>query len=530
MKSSTIKRLCVVLATTLAATGADAVHLSTNGTGQVLIFPYYTVRNGYATLVNVTNTQNNTKAIKVRFLEGMNGREVSNFNLFLAPNDTWTGAVVETANGARIITNDNSCVTPSDFFTEARKVQGGQSTNEFFNFTFRQDAPAFTSLDRTREGYFEIVEMGVIDATLSPTAAQLTGYVKPDVFTNPSSNCAALDSFDSFASPSAPIRFPNIGAALIAPPRGGLKGRASLINAATGANYSFSPTALDAWSSQVAYAGSGTSTGTRLSDAAPATSMVTTPAGVVTARWATGRDAVSAALMRESLMNEFVLDVATASQTDWIVTAPTKPFYVDPIYGNSNITVNAPFTGFLLSDGTAATCDGYVGSATNREAQTGPARLVGLRPPAPGGTAGLPMLCRAANLMAFLGSAPQGAFPGVITFSSVLGSPTLTPLGYYDFYEIVVVSSSTPSSLTTPTLRGTQGRTGRATLLFNLAPQQQLTPLSATLISPAGTQTSIPGVHYGLPVIGLMLHNYQNTNVASRYGGVVEHAYSVRVE
>ena len=524
MKSSTIKRLCVVLATALAATGADAVHLSTNGAGQVLIFPYYTVRNGYATLVSVTNTQNNTKAIKVRFLEGMNGRGVSNFNLFLAPNDTWTGAVVETANGARIITSDNSCVTPSFFFTEARKVLG-QSINEFFAVG-RSDA---AGLDRTREGYFEIVEMGVIDATLSPTAAQLTGYVKPDVSTNPSSNCAALDSFDSFVEPPAPIRFPNIGAALLAPPRGGLKGRASLINAATGANYSFSPTALDAWSSQVAYAGSGASAGTLLSDAAPATSMVTTPAGVVTARWATGRDAVSAALMRESLMNEFVLDVATASQTDWIVTAPTKPFYVDPIYGNSNITVNAPFSGFLFSDGTAA-CDGYVGSATNREAQTGLSGIVGVRPPAPGGTAAQGTLCRAANLMAFLGSAPQGAFPGVITFSSVLGSPTLTPLGYYGFYEAVAVASSTPSSLTTPTLRGTQGRTGRATLLFNQVPQQQLTPLSATLISPAGTQTSIPGVHYGLPVIGLMLHNYQNTNVASRYGGVVEHAYSVRVE
>ena len=229
----------------------------------MLLFPYYTVRNGYATLVSVTNTQNNTKAVKVRFREGMNGRNVSTFNLFLAPNDTWTGAVVATADGARITTNDNSCVTPSDLFTEVRKVQGGQALNEFFNFSYRQDAPAFASLDRTREGYFEIIEMGVIDPTLSPTAAQLTAYVKPDIFTNADSNCAALDSFDSAAFPLAPIRFPNVGSALMVPPRGGLKGRASLINAATGANYSFGPTALDAWSAQVAYSESGGRVGQR---------------------------------------------------------------------------------------------------------------------------------------------------------------------------------------------------------------------------------------------------------------------------
>ena len=131
--------------------------------------------------------------------------------------------------------------------------------------------------------------------------------------------------------------------------------------------------------------------------------------------------------------------------------------------------------------------------------------------------------------MAFLGAPAQGSFPGVIAFSSVLGSPTLTPLSFYGLYETVAVSSSTPSSLTTPSLRAPQGRNGRATLLFNQT-QQRLTPLAAVLMSPSGTQVAIPGVHYGLPVIGLMLHNYQNANVVSRYGGVVEHAYSVRVE
>lgn len=518
------------LSLVLAATTSQAVHISPNGTGQVLLFPYYTVRNGFATLVSVTNTQNKTKVVKVRFLEGMNGREVKNFNLFLAPDDSWTGAVVETADGARIITNDNSCVTPSDLFTEGRKIQGGQTLNEFFSFLFTgpfQDSTAFTTLDRTREGYFEIVEMGIIEASLSATAAQMVGFVKPDVYTNIASNCAAMDGFDPFSVATGTIRFPNTGAALMLPPRGGLMGRASLVSAASGANYSFRPTVLDGWTSQVAFSQSGGSAGSRLSDTFPATSTVTTPAGVVIASWTNGRDAVTAALMRASLANEFVLDTGTASQTDWIITLPTKPFYTDPINGNTNSGARTPFSGSFSNDGTTG-CDGYSPSATNREAQTGLSGIVSLRPPPPAGT-GPAIFCRTANLMAFQGTAVPNTFLGPITFSSLLGSPTLTPLSYYGLYETVAISTSTPASLTTPSLRGAQGRNGRATLRFDQI-QQRLTPLSAVLISPSGVSTNIPGVHYGLPAIGLMLHNYQNSNVVSRYGGVVEHGYSIRVE
>ena len=529
MKSTKLKRLCILLAATVAATSAQAVHISPNGTGQVLIFPYYTVRNGFATLVSVTNTQSNTKMVKVRFREGMNGREVSDFNLFLAPDDTWTGAVVETADGARIITNDNSCVTPSDLFTEVRKISAtGQSFNEFVSVRYTgsaQDNPAFASLDRTREGYFEILEMGVIDPALSTTAAQIVGFVKPvDVDRAGTTNCAAMDSFENLALPPSPIRFPNTGAELMSPPRGGLKGRASLINAATGANYSFGPTALDGWSSQVAYSQPGDARSPLLTDAFPATSMVTTPAGVVAARWANGRDAVTAALMRESVMNEFVIDAGTVSQTDWIVTLPTKPFYTDPVYGNTNASIRVPFSGAFSSDGTSG-CDPYGASISNRDGTRRTFIFPSARPPAPLGS-GAQELCRIANVVPFLTTTPAGAF----SVSSLVGSPTLSPAGFYGFYLYTATSTSTASALTSPAFSSTtQGPNGRASFLFTQT-SQQLTPLSAILISPFGTQTTIVGKHIGLPMIGVMLHNYQNANVVSRYGGVVEHAYSVRVE
>ena len=309
----------------------------------------------------------------------------------------------------------------------------------------------------------------------------------------------------------------------MAPPSGGLKGRASLINAATGANYSFAPTALDGWSSQVAYSPAGDAGGTVLSDAFPTSSMVTTPMGVVIARWANGRDAVSAALMRESLLNEFVLDTGTVSQTDWLVTLPTKRFYTDPIYGNSNSSVRAPFSGAFSSEGTTG-CDPYAASTSNRDG-TRRAFIFGLRPPAPLGS-GAPELCRITNIVPFLTTTPSGAF----SVSSLLGSPTLSPAGFYEVYLYTAASTSKASALTSPAFSGsTQGPNGRATFIFS-RPQQQLTPLSAILISPSGAQTTISGKHIGLPMIGVMLHNYKNADVLSRYGGVVEHAYSVRVE
>ena len=534
MKSPFIKRLCVSVCAALAAGNAQAVYLSTNGTGQVLIYPYYTVRNGFNTLLSVTNTQNNTKVLKVHFLEGMNGRDVMNFNLFLAPNDTWTAVIADTARGARLLTNDNSCVAPSDLFTETRLLTGTTQTfNEFYNFQYiatRQDNPAFSTLDRTREGYFEIIEMGVIDAALSSTAAQIIGFAKPDSSTT---NCAALDAFNnSFLIPGS-IQFPNSGAQLMAPPRGGLKGWASLINAASGANYTFRPTVLDGWSSQVAYSGMGVIRGTQLRDAFPAISMVTTPAGVSIVQWEVGRDAVSAVLMRESVSNDFVLDAGTASQTDWIVTFPTKPFYTDSSYPETNSGyLSSPFVGgFSYAATGVASCEVFTTSIVNREGNpSGEDPMLMPFPPLTPPAWGKSSLCGVTNVVPFVGSRTELESPPV----GLLGAPAPSVLSfsYYRTYALILGATSSASPLTSPSLRGLVGPNGRATFLFDKSPQlaEPHAGVVPILVSPSGTQTNIKGKFAGLPVIGLMLHNYKNANVVSRYGGVIEHSYSVRVE
>ncbi|RFC32888.1 MAG: hypothetical protein DID92_2727745120 [Candidatus Nitrotoga sp. SPKER] len=97
----------------IADTTSAAVHLSDNGQGQVLIYPYYTTRAGQDTYLSVLNTTALSKALKVRFYEGKNGRDVLNFNVYLSPYDIWTAAVVNTADGAKLVTADKSCTAPT---------------------------------------------------------------------------------------------------------------------------------------------------------------------------------------------------------------------------------------------------------------------------------------------------------------------------------------------------------------------------------------------------------------------------------
>ena len=84
----------------LGATGAaQAVSVNPDGLGQALIYPYYTVRDKvagapFASLLSVVNSTASAKAVKVRFLEGKNSREVLDFNLYLSKRDVWVAAVI----------------------------------------------------------------------------------------------------------------------------------------------------------------------------------------------------------------------------------------------------------------------------------------------------------------------------------------------------------------------------------------------------------------------------------------------------
>ncbi|MDH4282117.1 MAG: hypothetical protein OEV36_05660 [Myxococcales bacterium] len=455
---------------------ANAVHVNPDGLGSVLIYPYFTTRADgggastayYDNYVSIVNTTASTKAVKVRVLEGKRSAEVLDFNLFLSPFDVWTGAVVRTTDGAGMISVDRSCVVPNALFTikDPAAITSG-SLNHFKNFVYAS-TPADgggTTLDRTREGYLEIFEMGdVTNATATAAAKHNTAGVP--------ANCAYFETNDSTLTTA------------LAAPSGGLMGGLSLINVRSGSDFSYDAVALANWHT-------GTPNYSRAGDVLPrltggnvVTSTVFTAAGnVVASTWANSRDAVSAAMMSQSVFNEWMLETNTASGTDWVVTFPTKFAYTGPVGTGAAIApFNANFNNGL-------SCDIFTMNFYNREELTTTTPVIVLPSPEPSVVVTNNTFCYEANVLTFANS-------------NMLGSTNL--------YNVDTTGV---------------GRTGWAAINFTQT-IQSLTPAASTVNGAAAAAQA----HRGLPVVGFMIQDFSNGNVGtppvlSNYGGNFNHKF-----
>jgi hypothetical protein len=365
------KSLCAALAGigALGAAGAaQAVNLNPDGLGQVLIYPYYTTRNdpagnAFNSLLSVVNTTASVKAVKVRFLEGKNSQEVLDFNLFLSPKDVWTAAIIPgSGGGAMASTTDKSCTLPWN--------QGLQNGGEpFKNFLYASDG-AGAGLDRTTEGYVEIIEMATF-ADDSDTAANVTHV------NGQPTGCAKQT--DSLAASEA------------LPPTGGIFGGMSIITVQSGADYTSDAVALDNFSDVVLYTNAG-SVQPDLSQASPPVSTVFANNVAYSSLWnSSTADPVSAVLMHDHIMNEFVLDAVTNSGSDWVVTMPTKRFYVANGTGTPPVLFQRNFN---KTDGA---CDDVELAIYDREENTTSTPL-DFSPPPPTQTNSL---CWEANVITF---------------------------------------------------------------------------------------------------------------------------------
>jgi hypothetical protein len=133
-----------------------------------------------------------------------------------------------------------------------------------------------------------------------------------------------------------------------------------------------------------------------LTQALPPQAEVYQGGSVVVATFTTGIDAVSAALMHDNVMNEYVLDTGTASKTDWVLTYPTKRYYV------ANGT-GVPPKLFQRNFGASGACDDVTISYWDREEQTPGGPSTTFSPPAPGVPPS--SLCWEANVVTFNNSA-----------------------------------------------------------------------------------------------------------------------------
>jgi hypothetical protein len=458
------KSLFVALAATgaLGAGAAQAVSVNPDGLGQVLIYPYYTTQSvlnsPWNSLLSVVNTTGSTKAVKIRFREGKASAEVLDFNIFLSPQDVWTGAIVPTPDGAgaSIFSSDKSCTIPTI-----------PSTGVAFRDLAYKNDPIGGGLERTKDGYVEILEMATYtDGSVVATNSKHSSGVPKD--------CSKVT--DSVAASEAQT------------PQGGLSGGITLVNVLGGLDVTADAVALANWRDASIYSTTGDLTPS-LGDAVPFTSLSTNAQGnTVYATWTNGAEAVSGALMKRSVANEFVLDTATLSTTSLVITFPTKHLFVD------DVVALPPFQNELGENGA---CDAVGATDYNREEAK---RTIGgpdFSPsPTPEGTS----ICWEANVVAMGGA---------------------DALGSANEYTV-----------------GTVFQNGWVDIVFGSAPGvsptwiPQLVAQSATSFV-NGVASGASTTFTGLPVVGFAMQTFTNgfltdpsgSLVQSTYGGSFVHKY-----
>jgi len=471
------------------ASVSNAVNLNPDGLGQVLVYPYYTVNNDLNTLISVVNTTDEVKAVKVRFLEGKNSRECLDFNLFLSPYDVWTAGLIPTAATSlyspghegeptvKLLTADKSCSDPS-----ANVLSGYEFLPWAFDVSSGYDGIG-RSLERCTEGHFEMIEMGVVSDATTATGITHVGGIP--------ANCGVISSLyanrDTYMSA----------------PTGGLFGSASIVDVAGGTDITYNADAInDALRSQ---------TLTNASDLQPSlatlqvnTSNVFHNGAVQTDTWLNSSvQAISAIYMHNNIYGEYELFDDITAHTEWVVTFPTKNFYVDAARTPFGSVPYEPFTAPLTENGA---CEIYGIQIWDREERVPEDGLI-IEPPSPtppGQTGENPLFCWETNVVEFEDTDRTSGD------SIILGSRNTTHL----VAKRVAAQAATP---TTPAVDAQYFVNGWVALSFSEAGQQ--------------TADNLTNTNYvGLPVTGFAVQSYVNANaqpgILAAYAGIFKHRYS----
>ncbi len=344
---------------------AHAINLASNGKGEVLIFPYYTVRNGFDTLLSVTNTSDRTVLANLRLREASNGRPVLEFHIALAPYDVWTGAVtIDGTDGALVRSFDATCTAPALAAGPGGSTQVALTPSNFDGTGALPYDNGGRQLNRVQEGFIEVIEMGI--STVPASSIPATGSsieTSAQHMSGTPRNCASIQDIfgnaGNFAASGSGTALPGSPFASFEAPKNVLLGSATLINVGSGHAYDATPTTIQNFrqSAPIIYrAGSGKptlahgDTGMSASQFDRDGNIVTTP------NIASSVDAVSVVLMADSLINEFARGTAgtSSAKTDWVVTFPTKHFYTDEGTNGSSSPL-PPFSQAFMSTGQS--CD-----------------------------------------------------------------------------------------------------------------------------------------------------------------------------
>jgi hypothetical protein len=217
--------------------------------------------------------------------------------------------------------------------------------------------------------------------------------------------------------------------------------------------------------------------------------------------WTRGIDAVSSVLMAARIENDFILDAGTRSATDWVMTFPTRRFYV------TTTSAAPPFTS-RFGEGGGLACEGLSGGVVSRDPAAGATGLV--RPEA--GNAS--RWCWSATVL----PVTSGPLAGV---SPLLGSRNL--LG---FAAPFAAREGFPTSIVVP------GAVENGRIWLEPSEVRALTSNadSQAIDLRTGAVTQRAFTVRGVPVTGFMVRSFRNGTLScgaaacqGNYGGLFRH-------
>ncbi len=408
------------------ASVANAVNVNPDGLGQVLLYPYYSARGGNDTVISIVNTSDRSKAVKIRFIEALNSREVLDFNIYMSPYDVWAAGITQNAaGGGKVSFSDTTCTAPY-----LLQTQGGEV--DFSTLVLNDGGPSDNS--RTLSGYVEVLEMGNLIGDAAAAATHTSAGVPPD-----SSVTGEYDVCGLFTERWIEASAPNGTGEWLADdefeveaPTGGLFGAGAIINVSEGTMFSYNATAIDGFWPQ------GTIAHTQPESLFPSLaeadlqSTVFVNGFVSNETWSTGADALNHVLAYEKLMNEYMVIDSVDGATEWVVTFPTKRFHTDASATGAYVPVGEPeppFTSTWYED-KPYSCEQLDLNVWDREEQTpGPdSGGIGVSP-APDEEEQVFELCREANVIRF---ANDDSLPDMAEITGE-PSPAVTALPEYGY-------------------------------------------------------------------------------------------------
>jgi hypothetical protein len=384
-------------------------------------------------------------------------------------------------------------------------------------FTGANNDSDINTLDRTREGYFEILEMGTIIAG-SATANALEAFA-PGSLGKPV-NCDRIgQSFQADGS-YGNAQFGTL-ASDIGPPSGGLYGTGAIINIALGTYINYNATALEAFRSTAVHT-TPISPEPNLADADPVSTVITSDR-VIRSIWGSQRvgssnspgqriDAVSSVLMAANLSNEFSTEASIGAASEWVVTMPTKRFYSDSVTSGS-VTAIAPFTipfnvgaPSNITERQYNACEALLPTMVSR-AQEIVQETVFFQPPLPPTLENAPYLCSSVSVIA-LNQETGSTFHVARNPSKILGARN-------------------GQAFQTRSFLGLDGQSGQMDLNLRATNAYWMSPNSNIDRTLRASSDMKPHRFVGLPIIGFWALSIENSNarpgVQGFYGGAFEH-------